>query len=389
MRLHARIGICTVAAVGVVGTGVGPAAAGTRHTAAHTAGHTAASSACTRRDATLSCTYSGTAETIVVPAGTWSATVDMAGASGGDNKVDGKGAGGAGFEMAGRLAVAPGDVVTVGVGGRGANPDGSGRPGNGGWGLDNRGGGRGGLGKDGDDGGAGGGGSSLLKVNSNETVVASGGGGATRRVDGGVAGAPVGSQGDGMYDTGGYGGSPEHPYNSRTGATPDRSASGGGGGGGGYYSGQGGRTNWLLASGGGGGGGGSWDHSAFTLQTAARHHGDGFVRITLALAPQPPMALTTGSGDKFAIVTAGSDVPVRLQMPADATGEVGFYNDNVPGSDKGVGVAKLVDGVATYDVPAWWLPLGFNHLTACYGGNSRYAASDSSPITILVDPPKR
>jgi hypothetical protein len=38
-------------------------------------------------------------------------------------------------------------------------------------------------------------------------------------------------------------------------------------------------------------------------------------------------------------------------MPADATGDVGFYNTSLPVADKGIGVAPIVDGVAALPAP--------------------------------------
>lgn len=103
--------------------------------------------------------------------------------------------------------------------------------------------------------------------------------------------------------------------------------------------------------------------------------------------PQAPMTLTTADGGSTVTVTAGSDAPVRVQMPADATGYVGFYNADQPGPDKGVGTAELVNGVATYDIQAWYLPVGVHHISASYGGNTGWAANDSNIVTVIVTAP--
>src|SRR5690242_5638153 len=66
-------------------------------------------------------TYTGAVESYVVPAGVTSATVQVVGASGGDNQLGANvfSVGGKGVSVTGDVVVAPGDVFTVGVGGRG------------------------------------------------------------------------------------------------------------------------------------------------------------------------------------------------------------------------------------------------------------------------------
>jgi hypothetical protein len=65
-------------------------------------------------------------------------------------------------------------------------------------------------------------------------------------------------------------------------------------------------------------------------------------------------------------------------MPTDATGTVGFYNQAQPGTDKGIVVATIKDGVATVTSPTRPLPVGTNRISAFYLGDSKYAANDSN-----------
>jgi len=81
------------------------------------------------------------------------------------------------------------------------------------------------------------------------------------------------------------------------------------------------------------------------------------------------MVLKTASGKESVTVPAGSDVPVRLRMPADATGEVNFYTIEPSDKARDIGDANLVDGVAVYNGPASQLPVGKNTLRAYHRGN--------------------
>jgi hypothetical protein len=61
------------------------------------------------------------------------------------------------------------------------------------------------------------------------------------------------------------------------------------------------------------------------------------------MAPAPSMTLTASATQVLL-----SEPPVlTMRMPADATGEAGFYDFARPGADKGIGLAPIVDGVAT------------------------------------------
>jgi hypothetical protein len=69
--------------------------------------------------------------------------------------------------------------------------------------------------------------------------------------------------------------------------------------------------------------------------------------LSPAAGPAPHMTLTASS-----TVVRLSEPPVlTVHMPADATGEVGFYDFARPGADKGIGLAPIIDGVATLTAP--------------------------------------
>jgi len=89
-------------------------------------------------------------------------------------------------------------------------------------------------------------------------------------------------------------------------------------------------------------------------------------------------------------VTEGQSPVFTMRMPTDATGEVGevgFYDLSLPGSDKGIGVAPIVDGVATLRTPTRPLLLGQSMIQASYGGSAIYAANDSNMVTVTVIAP--
>lgn len=232
--------------------------------------------------------------------GTWTVPTSVSvvqviseGAAGGDGLASGisstAGTGGDGAAFAASLDVTAGEVVTIGLGSRGQDADGTGGSGAGGAS------GFTGSGGDGGDGnGGGGGGASVVRIDGTPTVVAGGGGGGGSADDSGIGGSVSGGNGgeaggltlrttasSGSNSSGGAatalggsgatqsaGGSAGSSFNvndgSQNGASnaggdadyvnPNR---GGGGGGGGYFGGGGGGAAGALPSGGGGGGGGS------------------------------------------------------------------------------------------------------------------------------------
>ena len=109
-----------------------------------------------------------------------------------------------------------------------------------------------------------------------------------------------------------------------------------------------------------------------------------------------PMNLTiTGTQLK----SGQSPKSLVVQMPSQATGSVGFYNDinqgceggNGPGAKcQGLGVAPIVNGYAVLTQLSTQLQSGPNRIHASYGGdseygdNSRFSASDSNVVTVNV-----
>jgi uncharacterized protein YjbI with pentapeptide repeats len=96
--------------------------------------------------------------------------------------------------------------------------------------------------------------------------------------------------------------------------------------------------------------------------------------------PVAPMQL---GGNANSVLVGHAPVLV-VSMPADANGTVGFYDDEIPGPDKGIGVAVLHNGVGLLERPTRELPVGVNHIHASYGGDSRYEANDSNMIAVTV-----
>jgi 1-phosphatidylinositol phosphodiesterase len=103
----------------------------------------------------------------------------------------------------------------------------------------------------------------------------------------------------------------------------------------------------------------------------------------LPRAPLPSMSLSASETQ----VTEGQSPVFTVRMPADATGQVGFYNLSLTGSDKGIGVAPIVGGVAVLRTPTRALPLGRNVIEASYGGSPIYAPNDSNTVTVTVTAP--
>jgi hypothetical protein len=89
-------------------------------------------------------------------------------------------------------------------------------------------------------------------------------------------------------------------------------------------------------------------------------------------------ATTTTLTASNSSVTAGSSVTLTATVsPSAATGTVTFYN-----SGTSIGTGTLSSGTATYS--ATFSSAGTESVTATYGGNSTYAQSTSSAISITV-----
>jgi hypothetical protein len=107
--------------------------------------------------------------------------------------------------------------------------------------------------------------------------------------------------------------------------------------------------------------------------------------LAQATEPGPPMTLSASA----TTVLQGQSPVLTVQMPTDATGAVGFYDFARPGADKGIGVAPIIDGVATLTAPDRPLVLGANPIQASYGGNAIYGPADSNTVTVAVVGPSQ
>ncbi|MBV5322527.1 MAG: hypothetical protein JZU60_01675, partial [Ilumatobacteraceae bacterium] len=245
--------------------------------------------------------YTGSLQTLTVPAGVTSMTIDAYGAQGANNGASG----GLGGRTQGTLTVTPGQTINIYVGGQ-AGYNGGGAPGSGGSWPGVYGGGATDVRVGGTalsnrvivSGGGGGGGS----TGASWTASAGGaGGGTTGGVGAGCCGSPMaggGTQSAGGaagYDCGGcgYGGTVGALGNGGTGSRPCSTYGTGSGGGGGYYGGGGGAT---CGSGGSGGGGSSYTggvSSGSTTSGARTGNGQVIISWTSTSCPSSTRAAVT------------------------------------------------------------------------------------------------
>ncbi|MEU5434403.1 glycine-rich protein [Streptomyces sp. NPDC020719] len=279
---------------------------------------------------TVTFSYTGSAQSFTVPANVYSISVDAFGAQG-QNGPEGGSTGGLGGEAQGQLAVTPGQVLQINVGGSGGF------------------GGSGAAGAGGDrtvDGGAGGGASDVRKGGnglSERLVVAGGGGGGGNWIGSAVSGAggsgggisgtagangSDGAQGGGAgtASAGGAGGLGANGAGTAAGGAlglagtggAGASGAGGGGGGGGWFGGGGGGGIMSSPSGtvgSAGGGGGSGYGPAGTVFHGGVRSGDGSVSITYAPAVAD-IAVHVTAQPRLGIL-----VPyLRYNLTADNTG---------------------------------------------------------------------
>jgi len=315
--------------------------------------------------ATVTCTYTGDAQTWTVPAGVTSATFDAEGAQGGDQPAVGFSVvGGPGGEARATVPVTPGDTITVVVGGKGGGVCSNGSSGGAG-GFN--GGGTGGDNSSSGCGGGGGGGASDVRIGGTDLthriVVAGGGGGdgncasgstSAERPTGGGGGGLSGSDGGPAAPPGGAGGN-------QSGTTGSGSAVGGtagnrgGGGGGGYFGGAGatttpGGTTTCGSLGFGGGGGGSGHTPSGTGMTNGVRSGNGQVTITYTpcdhtvsntttrvVVPSPGTTCVSGANVGRITVRPGASLvltnsTVRGRVTASRAARVTICDSTIDGS---------------------------------------------------------
>jgi hypothetical protein len=331
--------------------------------------------------------FTGAAQTFTVPAGVTQVTVDAFGAQGGQAQ-DGT-AGGLGGEAMATIAVTPGEVLQVNVGGQPA----TGNPAPGGF----NGGGPSGTATGGifNNGGGGGGGASDVRQGGtglgDRAVIAGGGGGG-----GGSAGPCTGGGGGG---TGGDDGSPCSNLQGRGGTQSSGGAAGangggagasgtggsgqdqsggtgthsGGGGGGGLFGGGGGSGGQPEDSAGAGGGGSGFTQSGTGMTNGVRS-GSGLITITYTVTP----TLTTNAS---ANTTIGHQIrdTAKLTHGASPTGTITFRLYG-PDDDSCTGApaftsAKTVSGNGGHPSDKFRPTVpGIYHWTARYSGDSDNAA---------------
>lgn len=251
--------------------------------------------------------YTGALQTFTVPTGVTSIAVACTGA--------GTAAGGAGDKITGTLAVTPGQVLNLYVGGQGGSPAGS-AGGAGGF----NGGGAGGNAPGGasGSGGFGGGGGTDIRVGgtalANRVCAAGAGAGSGRGTGGGggnantAGGTGTIANGNGKAGTGAAGGAGGTgvPNGSAgvlgvggAGSSSTANVGGGGGGGGGYYGGGGGGNgNNVAGNATGGGGGGSNYTGGLTgaATVAAVGTGNGVITLTYDQPPTAPVLNPPAAG---------------------------------------------------------------------------------------------
>jgi hypothetical protein len=105
------------------------------------------------------------------------------------------------------------------------------------------------------------------------------------------------------------------------------------------------------------------------------------VTFRVATRSPAPMTLTASSAE----VTEGQAPTLTVKLPTDASGQVGFYDEAQPGTDKGIGTADIVNGVAMLSAPTRVLGVGTHDIHASFGGDNLYAANDSNVVTVTVE----
>ncbi|HTT92692.1 MAG TPA: Ig-like domain repeat protein [Acidimicrobiales bacterium] len=157
---------------------------------------------------------------------------------------------------------------------------------------------------------------------------------------------------------------------------------GGGGGGAGYFGGGGGGGAGYAAAGGGGAGGASFavpggSNIGYSVGTSGQN---GSVTITPVAKTAAPISVSASSTS----LAWGQLVSLTATLPTNATGSVGFYDNSLPGPDKGIGTASIVHGQATLTDPTVPLAVGTHSLYAWYGGDTHYLGGGSAPVAVTV-----
>ncbi len=113
--------------------------------------------------------------------------------------------------------------------------------------------------------------------------------------------------------------------------------------------------------------------------------------VTVSVAKAAPDMTLSILGTQLPAGTQPTSLVV--QMPADATGSVGFYDDVNGGCDgstgpgtacQGLGLAPIVDGYATITTLSPTLGNGTHEIHAAYGGDANYIPDESNPVQVTI-----
>jgi len=345
--------------------------------------------------------YTGAVQTYTVPPCVFTIDVTLTGGEGGGTG----GSGGDGALVTGTLAVTPGQVLQINVGGAGTITAG---------GFNG-----GGIGKPGSVGSGGGGGGSDIRIApyaaGNRVAVAGGGGGfggGSTAALGGSGGDPDGTAGASAYGSGGGGGTsfaggaggaawgacgsagaPGVLVNGGAGGTDNCYGLGpGGGGGGGLYGGGGGGADDFpsFPLGGGGGGGGSSLTPAGGTATAAANTGNGLVTITpiggsapVTVTPSAPVICDGGSVVLTAVGATSYTWSPAFGLSA-TTGAVVTANPNVTTTYTLTGTTGACSTVVAVTVTVNPLPVVTatpSPSSICSGGTTSISLTSTVPGT--------
>jgi hypothetical protein len=348
---------------------------------------------------TLTFGFTGAAQTFTVPAGVTQVSVDAFGAQGGQAQ-DGP-AGGLGGRAIATIAVTPGEVLQINVGGQPA----AGNPAPGGF----NGGGASGTASGAatlNSGGGGGGASDVRRGGTglaDRVVVAGGGGGGggSSCSDGGTGGTGGGTSGGnasicaalegrggtqsagGANGTGGFDGSAGASGTGGSGGPGidfGEGAHSGGGGGGGLFGGGGGNGFQVPLEAGGGGGGSGFTPNG-TGMTSGVRAGNGEVSITY----QPPASSTVVTCTPDALQIGQASTCAAVVTGSSPTGSVNFTAEG-PGVLSAASCALSAGSCSVTYTPSG-LGDATHSVTGAYQGDANNAPSSGSDDVTLSGPP--
>jgi len=371
---------------------------------------------------------SGSPQSFTVPAGVTSLHITGSGGSGGAGSIyideqESPAPGGLGAQISETVAVTPGDLIAVDVGGQGGGGSCSsgGTPGSSSGSGENGGpGGNQNSFLDGCTGGGGGGGTLVEDASTAQILLDAGGGGGgggggagpnsfnsaygSNGGIGGNAGSPAAGNGGGNGSNGagaGYGAYGSFAANgvqvagtSGNGEQIDTGAGTGGGGGGGVIGGTGGGAGTFGGGGGGGGGAGSseWAAGATNVLVSNAPRGDGGVLISWAIPPVTPVISLSASPNPSvsgaAVTLTATVTPPAGFSGALPSGDVTFVDYTAGGVAIGLPAALGTTSPATASITTSSLAVGTDQIYAYYSGDGSFTTVTSSLLgEVVVTPP--